>query len=70
MCVCVCSALNAIPVTSYELPDGQSVEMSADRFRVAEALFQPEFLRVRGWKGGMGLRDLPRTRLITHDVSL
>lgn len=33
-----------IPTVTYELPDGNSIEVGADRFKVPELLFQPELL--------------------------
>jgi len=31
-----------IPLVSYELPDGQTIEIGSERFRIAELLFNPE----------------------------
>jgi len=33
-----------IPTVTYELPDGNNIEVGADRFKVPELLFQPELL--------------------------
>jgi len=38
------TTLASIPTVSYELPDGQTVELGAERFQVAEALFAPQIL--------------------------
>eukprot|EP00850_Spirogloea_muscicola_P020891 SM000229S07527 [mRNA] locus=s229:121470:126462:- [translate_table: standard] len=39
------SAYTNIPTTPYELPDGQMIEVGSDRFRVAEALFNPAIVK-------------------------
>ncbi|KAK4787891.1 hypothetical protein SAY86_011724 [Trapa natans] len=35
------SAYANIPMTSYELPDGQTIEIGADRFKIPDILFNP-----------------------------
>ncbi|RHN38704.1 putative Actin family [Medicago truncatula] len=35
------SAYSNIPTTSYELPDGQTIEIGADRFKIPDVLFNP-----------------------------
>ncbi|XP_058743342.1 actin-related protein 4 isoform X1 [Vicia villosa] len=35
------SAYSNIPTTSYELPDGQTIEVGADRFKIPDVLFNP-----------------------------
>ena len=50
-------AANAnIPAVTYELPDGQEVQIGADRFKVPEGLFRPPVLESYGVGGG---RELP-----------
>jgi hypothetical protein len=38
------ASLDSIPSTSYELPDGRTIEIGADRFAVPELLFQPTLM--------------------------
>lgn len=38
------SAYTNIPTTSYELPDGQTIEIGADRFMVPDVLFNPSLV--------------------------
>ncbi|KAI4347161.1 hypothetical protein L6164_007999 [Bauhinia variegata] len=35
------SGYSNIPMTSYELPDGQTIEIGADRFKIPDILFNP-----------------------------
>ncbi|KAE8677208.1 Actin-related protein 4 [Hibiscus syriacus] len=35
------SSYSNIPMTSYELPDGQTIEIGADRFKIPDILFNP-----------------------------
>ena len=35
-----------IPTVSYELPDGSTIELGADRFKIPELLFNPDSLNV------------------------
>ncbi|MBA0603549.1 hypothetical protein Gorai_003689, partial [Gossypium raimondii] len=35
------SAYSNIPMTPYELPDGQTIEIGADRFKIPDILFNP-----------------------------
>jgi actin-like protein 6A len=35
-----------IPTTPYELPDGQMIEVGADRFRIPDIMFNPSLLQV------------------------
>ncbi|OMP00118.1 Actin-related protein, partial [Corchorus capsularis] len=37
------SAYSNIPMTPYELPDGQSIAIGADRFKIPDVLFNPSF---------------------------
>lgn len=39
------SAYANIPMTSYELPDGQTIEIGADRFKVPDVLFNPSLVQ-------------------------
>ncbi|XP_020579051.1 actin-related protein 4 [Phalaenopsis equestris] len=39
------SAYANIPMTSYELPDGQIIEIGADRFKVPDILFNPSIIQ-------------------------
>nr|GMC74056.1 actin-related protein 4 [Ipomoea batatas] len=40
------SSYSNIPMTSYELPDGQTIEIGADRFKIPDILFNPSLVRV------------------------
>ncbi|MQM00966.1 hypothetical protein Taro_033710 [Colocasia esculenta] len=40
------SAYANIPMTPYELPDGQTIEIGADRFKVPDILFNPSIVQV------------------------
>eukprot|EP00698_Gefionella_okellyi_P005322 TRINITY_DN14842_c0_g1_i1.p1 TRINITY_DN14842_c0_g1~~TRINITY_DN14842_c0_g1_i1.p1 ORF type:complete len:401 (-),score=71.02 TRINITY_DN14842_c0_g1_i1:344-1546(-) len=51
-------ALAAIPTASYDLPDGQTVELGVERLRVGEALFQPGLLQREGCDANAGLPQL------------
>ncbi|KAG8379369.1 hypothetical protein BUALT_Bualt07G0081400 [Buddleja alternifolia] len=51
---CVCRAPDTpydetsysnIPMTSYELPDGQTIEIGADRFKIPDVLFNPSLVQ-------------------------
>lgn len=33
-----------VPPVSYELPDGSSIQIGGDRFRVPELMFQPQLI--------------------------
>ncbi|EOA35346.1 hypothetical protein CARUB_v10020534mg [Capsella rubella] len=35
-----------IPMTSYELPDGQTLEIGADRFKVPDIIFNPSIVQI------------------------
>ncbi|KAE9611197.1 putative Actin family [Lupinus albus] len=39
------SAYSNIPTTPYELPDGQTIEIGADRFKIPDVLFNPSLVR-------------------------
>ncbi|KAK4267976.1 hypothetical protein QN277_024686 [Acacia crassicarpa] len=39
------SAYSNIPMTSYELPDGQTIEIGADRFKTPDVLFNPSLVQ-------------------------
>ncbi|XP_010260462.1 PREDICTED: actin-related protein 4 [Nelumbo nucifera] len=52
---CVCRAPDAlydetayanVPMTSYELPDGQTLEIGADRFKIPDVLFNPSLIQI------------------------
>ncbi|XP_011628816.1 actin-related protein 4 isoform X1 [Amborella trichopoda] len=40
------TAYTNIPMTPYELPDGQTIEIGADRFKVPEILFSPSLIHM------------------------
>ncbi|KAL9303552.1 hypothetical protein ACSQ67_020815 [Phaseolus vulgaris] len=39
------SAYSNIPMTSYELPDGQTLEIGSDRFKIPDVLFNPSLVQ-------------------------
>ncbi|XP_062158095.1 actin-related protein 4 isoform X2 [Alnus glutinosa] len=39
------SAYSNIPMTPYELPDGQTIEIGADRFKIPDILFNPSLVQ-------------------------
>ncbi|XP_059641242.1 actin-related protein 4 isoform X1 [Cornus florida] len=39
------SAYSNIPMTPYELPDGQTIEIGADRFKIPDVLFNPSLVQ-------------------------
>ncbi|CAI9753581.1 unnamed protein product [Fraxinus pennsylvanica] len=39
------SSYSNIPMTSYELPDGQMIEIGADRFKIPDILFNPSLVQ-------------------------
>ncbi|EPS72646.1 hypothetical protein M569_02110, partial [Genlisea aurea] len=43
-----------IPMTSYELPDGQTIEIGADRFKIPEILFNPYLVQTIPGMEGFG----------------
>ncbi|KHN12240.1 Actin-related protein 4 [Glycine soja] len=47
------SAYSNIPMTSYELPDGQTVEIGADRFKIPDVLFNPSLVQLAGGTASM-----------------
>ncbi|KAG8086742.1 hypothetical protein GUJ93_ZPchr0010g7718 [Zizania palustris] len=53
-----------VPTTSYELPDGQTIEVGADRFKIPDILFNPSLSQtipgVDGFADSMSARGLPR----------
>uniref|UniRef100_A0A0E0EHN7 Actin-related protein 4 n=1 Tax=Oryza meridionalis TaxID=40149 RepID=A0A0E0EHN7_9ORYZ len=53
-----------VPTTSYELPDGQTIEVGADRFKIPDILFNPSLSQtipgVDGFADSMSVRGLPR----------
>ncbi|KAG9452530.1 hypothetical protein H6P81_005434 [Aristolochia fimbriata] len=71
---CVCRAPDAayddagyanIPMTPYELPDGQTIEIGADRFKIPDVLFNPSlFQTIPGMENAIDsslpLRGLPQ----------
>ncbi|QHN78194.1 Actin-related protein [Arachis hypogaea] len=40
------SSYSNIPMTSYELPDGQIIEIGSDRFKIPDILFNPSLVQV------------------------
>ncbi|KAJ6875152.1 hypothetical protein NC652_034777, partial [Populus alba x Populus x berolinensis] len=42
------SSYSNIPMTPYELPDGQTIEIGADRFKIPDILFNPSLVQVHG----------------------
>jgi len=52
-----------VPTTSYELPDGQTIEVGADRFKIPDILFNPSLSQtipgVDGFADSMSVRGLP-----------
>jgi actin-like protein 6A len=53
-----------VPTTSYELPDGQTIEVGADRFKIPDILFNPYLSQtipgVEGFGDSTSIRGLPR----------
>lgn len=39
------SSYSNIPTTSYELPDGQTIEVGADRFKIPDIIFNPSLVQ-------------------------
>nr|GMD00019.1 actin-related protein 4-like [Ipomoea batatas] len=59
------SSYSNIPMTSYELPDGQTIEIGADRFKIPDILFNPSLVRtIPGMESfaesAASLRSLPQ----------
>ncbi|GMH20904.1 hypothetical protein Nepgr_022746 [Nepenthes gracilis] len=59
------SAYSNIPMTPYELPDGQTIEIGADRFKIPDVLFNPSLAQtIPGMEGFVeiapSLRGLPQ----------
>ncbi|KAH9312208.1 hypothetical protein KI387_027243, partial [Taxus chinensis] len=59
------SAYANIPTTSYELPDGQIIEIGADRFKIPDLLFNPSLIQTipnveKLDTSGHSLRGLPQ----------
>lgn len=55
-----------IPTVSYELPDGNEIQIGPDRFKVPEVLFQPKLLSsfkglesVQGYDGSQSVASIP-----------
>lgn len=55
-----------IPTVSYELPDGNEIQIGSDRFKVPEVLFQPKLLSsfkgletVQGYDGSQAVASIP-----------
>ncbi|GJV03137.1 actin-related protein 4 [Tanacetum coccineum] len=71
---CVCRAPDTpyddvsysnIPMTSYELPDGQTIEIGSDRFKTPDVLFNPSLVKtIPGMEGSLDIaasaRGLPQ----------
>ncbi|XP_068669665.1 actin-related protein 4-like isoform X2 [Aristolochia californica] len=71
---CVCRAPDAayddagyanIPMTPYELPDGQTIEIGADRFKIPDILFNPSLVQTipgieNAIDSSLPLRGLPQ----------
>ena len=51
---------------NYELPDGQVITVSNERFRCAEPIFQPALIRMSAY----GLIDLIRSSIMRSDISI
>uniref|UniRef100_A0A453NKJ9 Actin-related protein 4 n=1 Tax=Aegilops tauschii subsp. strangulata TaxID=200361 RepID=A0A453NKJ9_AEGTS len=53
-----------VPTTSYELPDGQTIEVGADRFKIPDILFNPYLSQtipgIDGFGDSTSIRGLPR----------
>jgi len=55
-----------IPTTPYELPDGQTIEVGADRFKISDIMFNPTLIQtIRGMEkfgseSGMPFNGLPQ----------
>ncbi|GJN30050.1 hypothetical protein PR202_gb18325 [Eleusine coracana subsp. coracana] len=53
-----------VPTTSYELPDGQTIEVGADRFKIPDILFNPSLSQtipgIDGFADSISVRGLPR----------
>ncbi|XP_076937794.1 actin-related protein 4-like [Bidens hawaiensis] len=62
---CVCRAPDTpyddtsysnIPMTSYELPDGQTIEIGSDRFKIPDVLFNPSLVKtIPGMEGSIDI---------------
>ncbi|KAL3131210.1 hypothetical protein ABBQ38_000509 [Trebouxia sp. C0009 RCD-2024] len=55
-----------VPTVSYELPDGNEIQIGPDRFKVPEVLFQPKLLStfknmdaVQGYDGAQRISSVP-----------
>jgi actin-related protein len=51
---------------SYELPDGQVISVGNERFRCAEALFQPSFMGMES----MGIHEMVYSSIMKCDVDI
>ncbi|XP_044984417.1 actin-related protein 4-like isoform X3 [Hordeum vulgare subsp. vulgare] len=53
-----------VPTTSYELPDGQTIEVGAERFKIPDILFNPYLSQtipgIDGFGDSTSIRGLPR----------
>lgn len=55
-----------IPTTPYELPDGQTIEVGADRFKIADIMFNPSLIQTipgmekYGSEAGIPFNGLPQ----------
>eukprot|EP01018_Ginkgo_biloba_P014166 Gb_30963 [translate_table: standard] len=59
------AAYSNIPTTPYELPDGQTIEIGADRFKIPDLLFNPSLIQTipnmeKPDNSGHSLRGLPQ----------
>ncbi|KAK9100258.1 hypothetical protein Scep_023688 [Stephania cephalantha] len=58
------SAYANIPMTPYELPDGQTIEIGADRFKIPDILFNPSIVQtipgMESFTDSASLRGLPQ----------
>ncbi|KAK9130424.1 hypothetical protein Sjap_010911 [Stephania japonica] len=58
------SAYANIPMTPYELPDGQTIEIGADRFKIPDILFNPSIIQtipgMESFTDSASLRGLPQ----------
>ncbi|KAJ8490886.1 hypothetical protein OPV22_012607 [Ensete ventricosum] len=58
------SAYANVPMTPYELPDGQTIEIGADRFKIPDVLFNPSLVQtipgMESFAGSTSVNGLPQ----------
>ncbi|THU69828.1 hypothetical protein C4D60_Mb08t18520 [Musa balbisiana] len=58
------SAYANVPMTPYELPDGQTIEIGADRFKIPDVLFNPSLVQtipgMESFAGSASVSGLPQ----------